>query len=250
MLRKLLSLSLLIFTASSPLHAEISGDFRTESDLPYCCDADGPLVYEALGVPVGDGYELSGGDYVENPSGWGGGVVFMDVDVSGLLSLDSQDTWDFERFVATITGISGTTVQGIELVSGNITDKGITPTLTFTEDSITIVYDDGSVFNFNNSSALFQIIWAKLAGREFAPSSQTLAPDLLQTNIMTCGGNDFVSGILIIGHGQITKYVDYKHRDACFDGDVIVLPEGVMSHDIAAILAFLGSGNFDVYAWR
>ncbi|MDO6711966.1 hypothetical protein Q4567_14625 [Aliiglaciecola sp. 2_MG-2023] len=58
----------------------ISGDFRTESDLPYCCFDAGPLVYEDLNASVGAGNELDSTDLLSNDSDWFGGSVFIDLD--------------------------------------------------------------------------------------------------------------------------------------------------------------------------
>jgi hypothetical protein len=101
--------------------AILSGDFRTESDLPYCCDRAGPLVYENIGAAVGAGEELTGANFVQNPSNWGGGVVHMDLDpLTNILTLHSQDIWDFETFDAWITNIvfdAGERITGLSLIS-------------------------------------------------------------------------------------------------------------------------------------
>ncbi len=44
------------------------------------------------------------------------------------------------------------------MISGNITDRGLTPTLTFTSNGIQIVYDDGESFDFNGTSAQFRVL--------------------------------------------------------------------------------------------
>jgi len=154
----------LLFSIANAQAAIISGDFRTESDLPYCCASGGPLVYENIGAPVGPGAELTDADFVENPTGWGGGVVHLDLDpLTNILTLDSQDTWDFEIFDAWITNISFDTnevITGLSWISGNITDLGLTPILAFSGDSIHIRYDVGfgnPVFNFTGTQMQFQI---------------------------------------------------------------------------------------------
>ena len=140
----------------------ISGDFRTEGDLPYCCAAfGGPLVYENIGAAVGPGAELTGANFLSNPSGWGGGVVHMDLDsTTNILTLDSQDDWNFETFDAWISNISfdaGEVITGLSLISGNITDLGITALLGFTGNSIHINYDNVNGFHFTGTQAMFQI---------------------------------------------------------------------------------------------
>ncbi|WP_200882560.1 hypothetical protein [Methylobacter sp. BBA5.1] len=144
--------------------AILSGDFRTESDLPYCCGGGRPLVHENIGAPVGDGAELTGANFVENPSNWGGGVVHMDLDpLTNILTLHSQDIWDFETFDAWITNIvfdAGERITGLSLISGNITDLGLAAILNFSDNSVHIRYDVGAgnpTFDFTGGRAQFQI---------------------------------------------------------------------------------------------
>ncbi|MDO6694944.1 PEP-CTERM sorting domain-containing protein [Aliiglaciecola sp. 3_MG-2023] len=142
----------------------ISGDFRTEADLPYCCYDSGPLTYENLNASVGAGNELDSSDLLSNDSFWNGGLVFIDLDPStNIITLDSQDDLDFEVFTASISNImfdAGETITGLSWVSGNLTDIAITEILSFTANSITISYDVGngnSVFDFTGTEAVFQI---------------------------------------------------------------------------------------------
>ncbi len=139
----------------------LSGDFRTESDLPDY-SASGPLVYESLGQSIGAGYELDSSHFVGNPSGWGGGVVWMDYDdTTDILTLDSQDTWDFQTFDAYITNIvfggPGEFISGISLLNDDLTAPMLVPALSFTADSLHISYNWPSVFNFTGGLATFQI---------------------------------------------------------------------------------------------
>lgn len=82
---------------------------------------------------------------------------------------------------------------------------------------------------------------------DYRPHAYTLAPDLHITNIQTCNPSRFVSGLQIVGHGQISYYVDNKHEDECFDFPVTVLPAGTNSRDLADVFRFLGTSNFDLY---
>ncbi len=142
----------------------ITADFRTESDLPNVTwKVPYPLVYENLGVSVGPGFELTGANFVSNPSDWFGGVVHLDWDpTSNLLTLVSQDTLDFQTFLAKIDNISGATIVGFSLVSNNLTQDGIVPSLSFTGTSLSILYDSRSseqgYFNFSGNTATFQIV--------------------------------------------------------------------------------------------
>ena len=152
----------LLFTSFALSAAPVSGDFRTESDLPDYSTA-GPLVYENLGQTIGAGYELDSSHFQENPSGWQGGVVWMDYDTStNILTLDSQDDLDFQTFDAWITNISfglvGEIISGISLLSDNLTDPSFAPTLSFTDDSLHVSYGLGSfdTFDFTGEHPLFK----------------------------------------------------------------------------------------------
>ena len=79
-----------------------------------------------------------------------------------------------------------------------------------------------------------------------APSKHTTAPDLIPSNVPTCGGSKFVSGFQIVGNGGVTWYTDAKNQSECFDGNVHFLPVGINSWDTPTVLAYLG-GEFDVY---
>lgn len=159
------TLGILIFLITGVANATIiTADFRTESDLPYCCNDAGPLVYENIGAILNAGYELDDDNFVSNDSSWSGGVVYVDLDKStNIVTLDSQDVLDFEIFdlwVSNIVFDAGEIITGVSLISGNITDLGITALLSFTDNSIHISYDVGdgnSTFNFNELTATFQI---------------------------------------------------------------------------------------------
>jgi len=155
----LLALVVLCALGAGTAHATMTtGDFRTESDLPG--HGSGPLVYENLGATIGPGAELDSSHYVENPSGWGGGVVHMDLNpTTNILTLDSQDTMDFFTFDAWITNVTfdaSETITGITMLSNNLTNIGVVPTLAYTDDSIHINYDGGYFF-FTGDTATFQI---------------------------------------------------------------------------------------------
>jgi len=140
--------------------ALITGDFRTESDLPYQSDL-GPLVHENIAAAIGAGFELTDADFVENPSDWGGGVVFMDYNpLTNRLILNSQDEWDFQTFDAYIYNIAFDgldAITGLSMISNNLTTPTIIPTLSFTSNSIHISYDYSDTFNFTAGIAEFQI---------------------------------------------------------------------------------------------
>ncbi len=152
----------LLFTSFALSAAPVSGDFRTESDLPDHSTA-GPLVYESIGQSIGSGYELDSSHFQGNPSGWGGGVVWMDYNTStNILTLDSQDRWDFQTFDAWITnisfGLAGEIISGVSLLSDSLTTPSFGPTLSFTNDSLHVSYDyRPDVFDFTGGTSTFQI---------------------------------------------------------------------------------------------
>ncbi len=161
--------ALLVLGAGTTQAAMTTGNFRTESDLPHMGHGRGPLVYQALGASIDADVELNDSHFVENPSGWGGGVVHMDLDpTTNILTLDSQDDMDFQTFDAWITGVTfnaGESITGISMLSNDLTTPLVTPTLAFTGDSIHISYDilsvpgfgENDAFNFTEGIAQFQI---------------------------------------------------------------------------------------------
>lgn len=155
---------LVTFGAGTAQAAMTTGDFRTESDLPYVAHSSGPLVYEALGATIGGGVELNSSHLVENPSHWGGGVVHMDLGpVTNILTLDSQDGLDFQTFDAWVTNVTfdaGETIVGVTMLSNNLIDAGVAPTVAFTDDSIHVHYDYPCIFDFTGQTATFQITTA------------------------------------------------------------------------------------------
>jgi hypothetical protein len=142
--------------------AVTQGDFRSESDLPDY-SAAGPMVLERTGSVLAAGYELDTGDFVENPAGWGGGYVHVDWNsTTNILTLDSQDDWDFQTYKLVISNIlfdSAQTITGITLLTDDLTDADdLVPTLSFTDSSVTIFYNYvPNVFDFTGGSATFQV---------------------------------------------------------------------------------------------
>lgn len=156
----------------------ITADFRTEADLPYCCNDSGPLVHESLSASVGIGDELTEANFLSNPSSWSGGLVYIDLDpTTNIVTLSSQDNLDFEIFSALISNIvfdAGEVITGLSWISGNITDTSVAEMLSFTANSISIVYDVGdgnNVFDFNETQAQFQIHTDSSVATVPAPSS-------------------------------------------------------------------------------
>ena len=116
-MKKIVGMLVCLFVGSANATI-ILGDFRTESDLDF---GAGPKVYEDIAEMVGGQVELTSSDFVSNPQGWGGGLVNVDLDpISNILTLDSQDTWDFHFFDMWITNITFNlpeVISGISLIS-------------------------------------------------------------------------------------------------------------------------------------
>lgn len=89
---------------------------------------------------------------------------------------------------------------------------------------------------------------AKAGVTGLRPAAYTTAPDFVPGNVPTCLGSKFVSGFQIRGGGQITYYTDAKNADECFNLNVEILPVGISSRDIVAVLEYLGNPELDVYS--
>jgi hypothetical protein len=180
-MKKYLGFLVLLIATSQANAAIIQGDFRTESDLPGA--GSGALVYEALNVNVGAGDELTNSDFIQNPSSWGGGVVNMDLDsTTNILTLKSQDTWDFYTFDAWISNIifnAGEVITGISLLSGNLTNFNLLANLSFTDNSIHINYTDYNAFDFTGTDAQFQILTSNVSAVPVPAAALLFAPALL-----------------------------------------------------------------------
>jgi hypothetical protein len=159
----------------------ISADFRTVGDLTVCCTSAGPLETETLGATVDANIEHGPLATISNPTNWSGGIVYVDIDpITNVLTLDSQDTLDFESFVLYIENItfSGSeAITGLSLISNALVTPLIEPTFTFTENSIKIGYFIGAgdaPFNFTENNASFQIQVGPVDGRVPAPTGVLL----------------------------------------------------------------------------
>lgn len=158
-MRKFLLSFLLAVSATSANANIVSADIKSAADLPYCCQRSGPLTAQYSGT-IGSGFEINGTTAFSNPSNWQGGRVFVDLNpATGLLTLDSQDTLDFQTFVLNIDSLkfdAGQYLRGISFVSGALTTN-TAATLSFTDNSLRIAYDTTNVFNFTGNNALFQL---------------------------------------------------------------------------------------------
>jgi hypothetical protein len=161
MLKKAI-VSMLLLSASCFSHAGlISADFRTGSHLPDYSQS-GAKTYQSLAQTIGAGAELNSGNLVANPAGWGGGVVWMDFDpLNSVLTLTSQDTWDFQTFDAWMSNIvfsePGEFITGFSLLSNSLVTNGIQPVLSYTADSLHISYSSVPTFNFTGGQATFLV---------------------------------------------------------------------------------------------
>jgi hypothetical protein len=160
----LLVLALMATQANATI---ISADFTASTDNQFCCQSQqqGALVLQALGQAVGAGVELGAGAAMSNPSGWLGGVVWIDLDpVARTLTLLSQDDFDFDTFSASISNIhfSGNEViTGLSRISDDLTadlmdSSALMPTFSFSGNSLQIDYLAPGGFYFTRGSAVFQ----------------------------------------------------------------------------------------------
>ncbi|GAA0364135.1 hypothetical protein GCM10009092_30620 [Bowmanella denitrificans] len=195
MFMKVFALTLALFSLSSQA-ALIRADFRTESNLPDYGSGQ-PLVYQSLNQTVGAGYELDSADFVQNPDGWYGGVVWVDYDpASAIITLWSQDYWDFQTFDVWISNIqfdvAGETIANVVLLSDNLIEEAIAPVVSITSNSLHIAYDyRPDTFLFSGGMAKF-----KMESRE-GDITQPLVnvPEPLTALIM-------LVGLLVIGRQQ------------------------------------------------
>lgn len=153
-----------LLLAGQSFAAILSGDFRTESNLPDHRNG-APLVYQHLGATVDNSVELNDSHFAANPDNWRGGVVFMDLNpTTNVLTLFSQDHLDFQTFSAKISNLTfsaGEKITGFSLLSNNLTTGGVAPSLSFTGNSLAVNYDNRpGIFNFTSGTASFQVITA------------------------------------------------------------------------------------------
>ena len=83
----------------------------------------------------------------------------------------------------------------------------------------------------------------------YRPDVYTAAPDVRPANYPTCGGNLWVTGFRV-GYGKNSRlFIEHKHRDKCFDEDVIFLPKGLRAYDRSGVTAFLNQ-PIDYFYWQ
>lgn len=161
-MRRYLFAILLMLAATAAQASIISGDFRTEANLPDYRSGQA-LVYQHAGSQVGAGAELTSHDLARNPDRWRGGQVDVDLNpVNALLSLKSNDQYDFQSFDVYLNNLSFDSpgsIYGIALISSGLLTVPLAPTVSFTDTSIHISYNAGhGVFNFTQGEALFQLL--------------------------------------------------------------------------------------------
>ena len=139
------------------------------------------------------------------------------------------------------------TVLRYALLEWRSVDETFTQIGSFTES---VFSNWNTPMYFVVETSLIAAATPEVASKSLRPAAYTSAPDLIPSNVPTCSGSKFVSGVQVLGNGGIQWYVEHSKKDECFNVDVTVLPEGVSAKDMSAVMAALGSSNFDVYALR
>ena len=85
--------------------------------------------------------------------------------------------------------------------------------------------------------------------QHFRPNQYTTAPDVRPANYPTCGGKVWVTGFRIGYRKNSRLFIEHKHKDSCFDEDVIFLPEGLRAYDRPSVTAFLNQ-PIDYFYWQ
>lgn len=161
MLKKAIGSMLLLCMSCFSYAGIISANFVTASDSPDA--SDGAKTYQNLAQAIDASVELTSAHLLANPSGWGGGVVWMDFDpLSNILTLISQDTWDFQTFDAWMSNIvfsqPGEFITGFSLLSNNLVTGNLQPLLSYSANSLHISYSIvPEVFNFTGGQATFLV---------------------------------------------------------------------------------------------
>lgn len=141
----------------------ISADFRSELDLPVCCDNDGPRVLQNLGQAVPNpGFELDQTHEIANPSGWGDAIQ-VDLDpASNIVTLTPTDENSYEIITIDITSIEFDRPQEIIgfaplSVDGAVRSRWLST--SFGPDWLNVTYDSraSGPFDLLLGSDTFQI---------------------------------------------------------------------------------------------
>ncbi|MCC2615407.1 PEP-CTERM sorting domain-containing protein [Aestuariibacter halophilus] len=185
---KLFLSGLLALSASTASASLITtADFNEQLSLPTLVGPD-VREFEVLGAAVGAGNELTDANEIANPGGYSGHAN-MDLDQSGLLTLTGQEPAgfaDYQLAVFTLTNIlfdtstviAGVTVigQGNEIFDGQNQTLFPIPSVSFTDNSVTITYHVGQQsisdeFNFGQDlQAQFQLVMRDVQGQVPEPA--------------------------------------------------------------------------------
>jgi len=83
----------------------------------------------------------------------------------------------------------------------------------------------------------------------FGPDRFTAAADVIPGNYSTCDGKKWVGGFRILHGENAGLFIEDRHKDECFKGDVTFLPPGVRANSKRQVIAYLGE-NVDWFYHR
>lgn len=165
---KTFALLLLAFFACRAEASVIRADFSAKSGLPYCAPCapfnQGDLELKATNQVVGAGVELGADALLSNPSDWNGGIVHIDLDpLARTLTLLSQDDYDFDTFVASVSNIrfsgaeiiTGFTLRSNDMFVSLLDNQRLDPVLSFGRNSLNLSIDARDGFYFTGGIAVF-----------------------------------------------------------------------------------------------
>ncbi|MDA9270112.1 hypothetical protein N9P76_04585 [Amylibacter sp.] len=210
-------------------------------------NADDTLNIDGYVVTTQTGFiSESNSIFISQP--WWGNAGLASTIATG--ARNTLDDWDPDPLSASSYG--PIVVYGDTGPTNNSTVQVLQFNGTIAEDYI---YASSSLRVFLIAIAEPEIIVPEVDNRDkssiqYRPVAQTVNPDLFQSNIPICESNVWLSGMSVVGNGEVTHYVDYKHKDECFKYEVEVLPEDVDSRSEAQVFEHLGSSEFDVYKYR
>jgi hypothetical protein len=136
------------------------------------------------------------------------------------------------------SAVSATEVWGGELVLGTLILNG-----TVTPSNTTQGVGRGLTGRYLLTSI------APPSSSRFGPDRFTAAADVIPGNYSTCDGKKWVGGFRILDGENAGLFIENRHKDECFKGDVTFLPPGVRANSKRQVITYLGE-NVDWFYHR